>query len=167
VIVRHASYDDLDEMTDAKHAAGIAAWPHIFPAETLERFPWPERWWRAIGERDARSAVFVAEDNGNVVGFAIVRPSGDEDADDSIGELDGLYTHPSVWGRGAGRELLGEAVAFLRDAGFREATLWTAEENHRPRRIYETAGWSVDGTTRRRTFDGVELVELRYRVGLA
>jgi GNAT superfamily N-acetyltransferase len=167
VILRYASYEDLEAMSDAKHAAGIAAWAHIFPAETLERFSWPERWSRAIGDRDARSAVFVADDNGEVVGFAIVRPSGDEDADDSIGELDGLYAHPSVWGRGAGRELLGKAVAFLRDAGFREATLWTAEENHRPRRIYETAGWSIDGMARQRSFDGVEFAELRYRIALA
>jgi GNAT superfamily N-acetyltransferase len=167
VIVRHASHDDLEAMSDAKHAAGIAAWKHIFPAETLERFPWPERWWRSIGEPQPRSAFLVAEDDGEVVGFAIVRPSGGEDADDSIGELDGLYTHPSVWGRGAGRELLGEAASFLRDAGFREATLWTAEKNHRPRRIYETAGWSTDGTTRQRSFDGVEFVELRYRIRLA
>ena len=167
MIVRRAGCADLEAMSDAKHAAGIAAWAHMFPAETLERFPWPERWGRAIGEPDTRSAVFVAEEDGEAVGFAIVRPSGDKDADDSIGELDGLYTHPSVWGRGAGRELLGEAVAFLRDAGFREATLWTAEENHRPRKIYETAGWSTDGMTRQRSFDGVEFVELRYRIALA
>ena len=167
VIVRRAGHADLEAMSEAKHAAGIAAWAHMFPAETLERFPWPERWGQAIGEQDTRSAVFVAEEGGKVVGFAIVRRSGDEDADDSIGELDGLYTHPSVWGRGAGRELLAEAVAFLRDAGFREATLWTAEENHRPRKIYETAGWSTDGTKRQRSFDGVEFVELRYRIGLA
>jgi GNAT superfamily N-acetyltransferase len=167
VIVRRADRADLEAMSEAKHAAGVAGWAHMFPAETLERFPWPERWGQAVGEQDARSAVFVAEDDGGVVGFAIVRPCGDEDADESTGELDGLYTHPSVWGHGAGRELLGEAVAFLRNAGFREATLWTAEENHRPRKIYETASWSTDGTTRQRSFDGVEFVELRYRITLA
>jgi GNAT superfamily N-acetyltransferase len=167
VIVRRASYDDLEAMTEAKHAAGIAAWPHILPAETLQRLGMPERWWQAIGKQDDRRAVFVAEDGRGVVGFAIVRPSGDEDADRSIGELDGFYTHPSVWGRGAGRELLREAVTFLRETGFREATLWTAEQNHRPRRVYEAAGWHADGTTRRRSLDGVEFVELRYRIALA
>jgi hypothetical protein len=57
-------------------------------------------------------------------------------------------------------------VASLRAAQFREATLWTAAENHRPRRIYEIAGWQVDGTQRRRTFGGVEYTEVRYRLPL-
>jgi hypothetical protein len=43
VIVRHATYGDLEAMSEAKHAACIAAWAHILPAETLERLPWPER----------------------------------------------------------------------------------------------------------------------------
>lgn len=58
-------------------------------------------------------------------------------------------------------------MATLREAGFAEATLWTAALNHRPRRIYETAGWSVDGTDRRRSFGGVEFTEVRYRRPLA
>jgi GNAT superfamily N-acetyltransferase len=102
-----------------------------------------------------------------VVGFAIVRPGGDEDTDEAtVGELDGFYTHPSVWGQGVGRSLLGEALAFARQAGFREATLWTAEANHRPRRIYERAGWQLDGARRDRTHLGVPFVELRYRLSL-
>jgi hypothetical protein len=32
------------------------------------------------------------------------------------------------------------ATDALRDAGFAEATLWTAAENHGPRRINEVAG---------------------------
>lgn len=49
---------------------------------------------------------------------------------------------------------------------FRDATLWTAAENHRPRRIYEAAGWQTDGMDRRRAFGGVEFVEVRYRIVL-
>jgi GNAT superfamily N-acetyltransferase len=99
-----------------------------------------------------------------VVGFAVTRPSGDAGAGPVTGEVDGFYVHPGSWGRGAGRALLDAAVAALRVGGFRDATLWTAAENHRPRRIYETAGWRVDGTDRRRAFDGVEFVEVRYRI---
>jgi GNAT superfamily N-acetyltransferase len=101
-----------------------------------------------------------------VVGFAVTRPSGDADAEASTGELDGFYVDPGSWGRGAGRALLEAAVDRLRKADFNDATLWTAEENHRPRRIYETAGWRTDGTERRRAFAGVEFVELRYRFAL-
>jgi RimJ/RimL family protein N-acetyltransferase len=50
--------------------------------------------------------------------------------------------------------------------GFGEAKLWTAELNHRPRRIYEVAGWELEGTMRTRSFAGTELTELRYRLVL-
>ena len=55
----------------------------------------------------------------------------------------------------------------LRDAGYPEATLWTGSENHRPRALYEAAGWRLDGAERRFDYLGVELVNLRYRRRLA
>jgi len=96
----------------------------------------------------------------------VTGPSGDAGADATTGELDGFYADPSTWGRGVGRALLAAATQSLRDLGFSRATLWTAEANHRPRRIYEVAGWAVDGTDRHRAFGGVEFVELRYLVSL-
>jgi GNAT superfamily N-acetyltransferase len=110
--------------------------------------------------------VLVAENARGVVGFAVGRRSADRDANDWVGELDGFYTHPSVWGEGAGRALLDAWEQFARDAGFRDGTLWTAEENHRPRRIYETAGWKLDGASRDREHLGGEFVEVRYRLRL-
>ena len=40
----------------------------------------------------------MAELDGTVVGFAIVRPSADDDASPETGELDGFYTAPAAWG---------------------------------------------------------------------
>jgi hypothetical protein len=62
---------------------------------------------------------------------------------------------------------MGEVLAALRAAGFAEATLWTAEENRRPRSIYEVAGWRVDGTVKEKTYLGVSFNELRYRIALS
>lgn len=162
--IRLASETDLSAMVAIKHDAGLAAWPHILPVEVLEQLPFPARWEAALEGGEPRTRVLVAELDGHVVGFAITRPSGDEDARPETGELDGFYTHPRAWGVGAGRALLAAAVEALRDAGFDDATLWTAAMNHRPRRIYETAGWRVDGTERRRSFGGVEFTEVRYRL---
>ncbi|HEX6139506.1 MAG TPA: GNAT family N-acetyltransferase, partial [Candidatus Limnocylindria bacterium] len=106
VPVRPARPADLQAIEEAKMAAGLAAWPHIFPRETLERFAMPPRWAEILRAPGPRSAFLVAELDGAVVGFAVVRPSGDEDAAPSTGELDAFYTAPSVWGRGAGRALL-------------------------------------------------------------
>jgi GNAT superfamily N-acetyltransferase len=166
-LVRRARAADLPVMVAIKHDAGLAAWGHILPPSVVERLPFPERWAEAVEAADPRVRVLVVEADAGVVGFAVTRPSGDADADSTIGELDGFYVEPDSWGLGAGRALLEAAVDALRGADFRDATLWTAEENHRPRRIYETAGWRADGTKRRRAFGGVEFLELRYRIALA
>ena len=95
----------------------------------------------------------VAEDETGVIGFVV--PAGCE--------IDLLYTHPRAWGSGAGRALLAAGEAALRGTGCREATLWTEERNERPRRVYEAAGWRVDGEVRERVWNGAPLRELRYR----
>ena len=98
----------------------------------------------------------LAEDDEGVVGFVL--------PENCVIEL--LYTHPRVWGRGAGRALLAAGEAALREAGCREATLWTERRNERPRRFYEAAGWRPDFQVRQRLWNGARLDELRYRKAL-
>jgi GNAT superfamily N-acetyltransferase len=164
--VRPANPADLPAMERAKREAGVAAWPHILPPEIIERLPFPERWVMAVTAPPRRTTVLAGELGGTVVGFAITRPSGDDDADEETGELDGFYVAPAAWGIGVGRVLLTSAVERLRDDAFRVATLWTAVENHRPRRIYEHGGWRLDGTVRHRQLGGAEFDEVRYRLRL-
>src|SRR5262249_41645048 len=140
-------------------AAGQAAWGHILPADTLANPTPPERWHPANG-----ADVLVAEIDRALVGFACVCASQDADANSTIGEIDSFYTHPSVWGHGAGRALMTAALTRLAKLGFTEATLWTEHRNHRPRHFYERAGWTLDGAEGRRNFRGTELLELRYRI---
>ena len=166
ITVRRAERGDLPAMMAAKLDAGAAAWPHIFPTEVLSQLSFPERWIAAVAEPPQRTHALVAELEGEVVGFAVVRPSADDDASPETGELDGFYTAPAAWGRGAGLALLAAAIEALGDDGFTTATLWTAIDNHRPRRIYERAGWRLDGRTRNRNLGGIAFEELRYRVRL-
>lgn len=166
ITVRPARAADLPAMRRAKHAAGIAAWPHIFPAEVLEVLPFVDRWEEAVRRPARRTHALVATDGRRVLGFAILRPSADDDADGSTGELDGFYVTPKAWGQGAGRALLAASIETLSADEFTTATLWTAVDNHRPRRIYERAGWRPDGTVRHRNLGGVAFDELRYRTRL-
>lgn len=163
VTIRRASGADLAAMVRIKHDAGLAAWQHILPPEVIEELPFPARWEAAVESDEVRAGALLAELDGRVAAFAITRPFGDDDALPKVGELDAFYADPKAWGAGAGRALLSAATAALHDTGFSEATLWTAELNHRPRRIYETAGWRLDGAERRRSF-GVEFIEVRYRL---
>jgi GNAT superfamily N-acetyltransferase len=133
-------------------AAGRQAWSHILGPAALEALSPPERWLDALG----RGEVRVAETAGEVVGFSIATGS----------EVDGFYTHPSVWGRGVGRSLMCETLQGIAAAGHPRAYLWTAEENHRPRRFYERDGWEPEGAHRKRDLRGSTFVELRYRKAL-
>jgi GNAT superfamily N-acetyltransferase len=101
------------------------------------------------------------EEDATVVGFAVACT---HDRGEAL--VRAFYTHPSVWGRGAGRALMGEVLRGLRARGFGVARLWTAEENHRPRRFYEQAGWRLDGTERHQAWQGSEFVEVGYRIEL-
>ena len=121
--------------------AAQAAWVHFIPPEGLASLSPPQRW--------RSETTLVSEVDGReVVGFAVLRRSQDEDADLLTGELDLIYTAPSVWGSGVGRALMVAALDHLCAEGYREATLWTAERNERPRHFYERAGWSLDGAQR-------------------
>jgi GNAT superfamily N-acetyltransferase len=166
MLIRRARASDVPAMGVIKHDAGLAAWRHFLPPTVIGSLSMPERWTAAIDSDAPRMQMLIAEASGRVLGFAFTRPSGDPDAGDATGELDGFYVDPGSWGHGVGRALLAAATDRLRDDGFAEATLWTADENHRPRRIYEAAGWRTHGTDRRRELGGVAFVEVRYRLSL-
>lgn len=160
--IRTGRREDWDAKRRVFVEAGRTAWSQILPASALADLSAPDRWRPGAG-----ADVLVAECAGDIVGFVCVRPSADEDAGSGVGEVDACYTHPSVWGMGAGRALLSAAVARLAASGFREATLWTEHRNYRPLRFYRAAGWTLDGAERRRTFRGTELMELRHRLSIA
>jgi GNAT superfamily N-acetyltransferase len=155
-------------MAELYLAAAREGWSHIYPAEALAQLRSPEaRIVDEIEDTTPRRSVLVAELDSEIAGFAVTRPSKDEDgSSERIGELDTFYSHPLIWGRGVGRALMREALAALRDSGFTEATLWTAEENHRPRAVYEAAGWWPDGAVKENLYLGVSVAELRYRIVL-
>jgi ribosomal protein S18 acetylase RimI-like enzyme len=111
-----------------------------------------------------RSRRLVAEDHGDVVGFIVVGPAGGDDQTDT-GEVFSLNVDPASWRRGIGRALLEAGVETLRDFGFREAVLWVHPGNDRARRFYEAAGWQDDHAERRQDILGVEISEIRYRLG--
>ncbi|GAA2002647.1 hypothetical protein GCM10009799_32210 [Nocardiopsis rhodophaea] len=110
--------------------------------------------------------VQVAVSEGLVTGFALTRPTGDRPQARRTGELHMFYVHPSAWGTGTADTLMAAAINDLTRRGFARATLWTAEDNHRPRSFYGRVGWAPDGTTRSKTRYGVTFGELRYGIAL-
>jgi RimJ/RimL family protein N-acetyltransferase len=104
-------------------------------------------------------ASFVAEVDGEIVGFVGVGSARDPDAE---GELYTIYVHPAHWGTGVGRELIQAGEERLRELGHRMVVLWVLDGNSRAQRFYEAAGWSADGERRTIEFVGESIPEVRY-----
>jgi ribosomal protein S18 acetylase RimI-like enzyme len=157
--------------TDARAIAQVhvRTWQHAYrdllPAEFLAGLSVDAResFWRSeLDVIPADRAPWLAESNGEVVGFASVGLSRDPDSIGTTGELYCIYVLPECWDKGVGAELLSHAERDLSGHGYREATLWVLADNERARRFYEQAGWHRDGERIDRIGD-IEMNEVRYR----
>ncbi len=163
VTVRLAGAGDADAIGRIQVETWRAAYTGLLPDEAVASFDVAsnqERWrgWlRTVPQ--PRSATFVVEDAGEVVGFAGVGPCREATNE---GELYTIYLHPSRWGSGIGRALLGRAEESMHASGFRSAVLYVLEGNERAIRFYEAAGWTRDGS-KVDEFQGAAVTELRYR----
>ena len=92
--------------------------------------------------------VFVAEQNGSLMGFAVVLPRSDGAA-----ELDGLFVEPNAWKRGIGRALVNHCARVAHGRG--SSTLHVVGNAH-AERFYESCGFDRTGT-----------VNTRFGVGLS
>ena len=141
------------------------AYGHVF-GDRLEELSLErrERLWRdTLDSQTGTVDVFVAERDGEIVGFVSVGASREEPG---VGELYAIYVRAREWGSGAATRLLTAGTDALRAAEFTAATLWVLEDNPRARRFYEREGWQLDGASRSEEFLGVEVAEVRYRRSL-
>ena len=166
--VRPAVAGDADAIGRVQVETWRVAYRGLMPDEAIAGFDVEarQRLWREGLAREPRpgSATFVAELDGEVVGFASVGRSRDDETANE-GELYAIYLDPSCWDRGIGRALLERAEESMRAFGFERAVLWVMEGNQRGERFYRAAGWESDGR-KVDTFQGAEVAELRYRKAL-
>ena len=160
--VREAKPGEGARLAEVYLSSGRAAWArHLSPVGLSGVTSPAEEWERWISDPDP--IILVAERRGQVAALAVLCRSTDQDSDPArVALLDRLYTEPASWRRGLGRALLDAAMVELRERGFREVTLWTAEWNT-SRGFYEALGWALDGATREKTFAGSTFTEVRYR----
>jgi ribosomal protein S18 acetylase RimI-like enzyme len=167
--IREATLGDARSIAEIHVRAWQAAYRGQMPDEYLDRLSVEDRLaqheWSLRSQRETWR-LWVADDGGSVVGFAVTGPSEDADADERTGEVYAIYLEPERVGSGLGRQLFADAVGDLRSRGFRTATLWVLESNDRARRFYELAGWKPDGTTASERIDCALLPTVRYRTDL-
>jgi ribosomal protein S18 acetylase RimI-like enzyme len=87
--------------------------------------------------------VLVAQENAEVIGYAYAGVEGYDYMSfrGPAGALYDIIVDPACRGRGVGRLLLGEALAFLKSRGVPRVVLMTAEQNEPAQRLFRSAGF--------------------------
>jgi GNAT superfamily N-acetyltransferase len=107
-----------------------------------------------------RERLWIAERDGRIVGcIAIVAAS------PQVAQLRWFLVDPSARGKGLGKRLLNEAVAFCKDCGYRTIFLWTVSKLGTAAHLYSLAGFQKVEEKPGRMW-GVEVIEEKYELGL-
>lgn len=131
------------------------AYRNLIPQGFLDSLDIEERTagWTSIIEYTGNNK-FVAEADGEIVGFSASGPSRDDDAPREL-ELYSIYLLSPYFGSGLGQQLLDAAIADD------PAYLWVAEDNPRAQAFYRRNRFTPDGATRVENFIGAGLPEIR------
>ncbi len=153
-IVRDATPDDAESIGEVHAEAWRIGYNELFPPALLEAAVDLRRrmWVGLVGDPALGGTLLVAEEAGEVVGFIHFGPAS---GNDEIGEVYGLYAHPSSWGTARAQALMDRAVASLAES-FTLAVLWTHAEAERARRFYAKSRWTETGKHRQENlWDGM------------
>jgi len=104
---------------------------------------------------DARCRVLVALEGEQVVGFAAMGPSDDDDAGPHDAMVTEFAVDPPSRRRGHGSRLMNAVVDTMRADGFRSASWWVRSVDDAMLAFLRSAGWAPDGAAQEfRSEDG-------------
>jgi ribosomal protein S18 acetylase RimI-like enzyme len=101
-----------------------------------------------FGARNQLADVLVAEADGQVIGYAILRQVFPVPSHRDVLEINGLAVDPAHQGHGVGRQLVEACAEQARSRGARKLTLRVLGDNDAARRLYESCGFHVEGVLR-------------------
>ena len=139
-MVRPATPADASAIANVHVDSWRTSYLGILPDEflaSLSESGYLERWTRLLD--DASNLIHVAEEGGDVIGFA---SGGRERAgeDGFSGELYAIYLLEAFKRRGLGRELVRATVAGLRGLGIDDMIIWALTDHGSARAFYERLG---------------------------
>ena len=153
--IREARPEDAARLGAVHVQCWRESYSHLLSQQLLDSIR-PEdrasRWEQIIASPNDQQ--WVAEVDGEIVGFAGTGPARDDDAPREL-ELYAIYVLTAHHGSGAGQALLDAAI------GTEPSFLWIATDNPRAEAFYRRNGFEFDGVTKVAPFFGEMLRESR------
>jgi cytosine/creatinine deaminase len=110
--------------------------------------------------KSPRERIWIVENEGRIAGSVAVVRSSEREA-----QLRWLLLHPDLRGRGLGRRLVEEALAFCRYAGYKSIFLWTVDTLPEATGLYRSAGFRETERVSHELW-GRMVTEVRYEMKL-
>jgi ribosomal protein S18 acetylase RimI-like enzyme len=118
----------------------LSAWRAAYHVETLGARPGPETDARARAEIEGKPEQYLLAVGGEPVAFSAFNAQLPD-----VVQVGGVYTPPSLRGRGYGRAVVAGALLRARAAGASRAVLFTGEANLAAQRAYRALGFERVG----------------------
>lgn len=160
-MIRKATFEDAAAIARIHVGTWRVAYAGIVPNDCLARLSEEKRtqsWQQQL--TDGRTIIWVAEKDGQVIGWVSGGASKDEDAHGNS-EVYAIYVSSRHWDCGVGRELMAKMESSLPDG--QSTTLWVLRDNQRAIRFYEKMGYRPDGTQKEIQLGGKDFFEIRFR----
>ncbi|WP_211463081.1 GNAT family N-acetyltransferase [Collimonas silvisoli] len=163
VVIRRATVADAGVIAAVRIDSWRTTYRGIIPDDYLDGMKIEDStaiWSRILSATSSAANVFVAEVDGEVLGFA----AGMTLAEAKLGydsELTAIYLEPSVQRAGIGRRLVAHVAATLASAGANNMLVWVLAENRQARQFYEMLGAELL-VEQPFSWDGLDLQEAGY-----
>ena len=162
-MIRKAVPTDAKDITPIHIQCWQEAYAGLLPQSYLDQldksYERRLQWWTKLTtEKD--KAVFVAEQENQIIGFAAVEPARDKSME-GYGELTSIYLLKKYHGQGIGQALLKMGLNQLKEWNYTKAYCWVLENNPTIK-FYEKSGAKFNGTKKSIELGGQKLIELAY-----
>ena len=167
--VREMTFADCDRVAEIRIRGWQSAYRGLMPQPYLDALSVTEDAERRrdrFRQSDGSVVNLVAEQDGELFGWAAHGPYRGGEVRIADAELYAIYVDPGRYGAGIGHTLLQESVRRCTAAGHDRMYLWVLKGNARARAFYERAGFRPDGAEEPFDVDGAPVPEVRYTRGL-
>ncbi|MFD3836548.1 GNAT family N-acetyltransferase [Streptomyces sp. NPDC058642] len=156
---------DCDRVAEIRVRGWQSAYRGLIPQPYLDALSVTEdaeRRRERFRRSDGSVVNLVAEQDGELLGWAAHGPYREGEVRTADAELYAIYVDAGRYGAGIGHALLQESVRRCAAAGHDRMYLWVLKGNTRARAFYERAGFWPDGAEEPFEVDGVQVPEVRY-----